>query len=110
MALGVVVGQAQFPAVVQVVFQAGLEHLVAVADVAVVRFAEEGGALYRTELVIHRRNAAVEHRVVADELGFQQQSGVCVQLPRQRGADHQALVACMVAEAAVVFGGQVDPR
>ncbi|MNO03604.1 hypothetical protein D3C81_2243650 [compost metagenome] len=65
------------------VFQAGLEHLVAVADVAVVRFAEEGGALYRTELVIHSRNTAVEHRIVTDEFGFQQQAGVCVQLPGQ---------------------------
>ena len=110
MALGVVVGQAQLPVVVQVALQRQVEGLVVVANVAVVRLAEEGRARHCAHLAVHRRDAAVEHRLGAGQLGVQLQRGVRVELPGQRGGDDLATVIHMVAEAAVVLDRQVDAR
>src|SRR3989338_486092 len=109
-ALGIVVGQAQFPVIVQVMFEAELEHLIVVADIAVVGLAQVGGALHRAELAIHRRNAAVEQRLGAGELTLQQQPGVGVELPAERRAENLTFTADLVAKALVVLDGQIDAR
>ncbi|MNT87609.1 hypothetical protein D3C72_2280460 [compost metagenome] len=70
------VGQAQLPVVVEHVFQRHVEGLVVVADLAVIRLAKEGRALDRTHFAVDCRNAAIEHRLGAGELGVDHQSGV----------------------------------
>ncbi len=78
-ALFVVAGQAQFPGVIKVMFQRGLDAIVVVADIAVVGFAEEGRAGH----AMVGDDAPVEGGAVAHELAFYEKAGVGVQLPTE---------------------------
>ena len=69
----VVAGQAQFPAVVEVMFQRGLQQVVVVVDVAVVRFTEEGRARDATPFIVRRDNATIEGGAVTHDFAFYQQ-------------------------------------
>ncbi|MNH00383.1 hypothetical protein D3C79_595740 [compost metagenome] len=109
-ALGVVIGQAQLPAVVEVVFQGQVEGLVVVANAPVVGLAQKGRTADRAQLIVDRRDTTVEHRLGARELGVDRQQGLGAQLPAQRRADDAPLTADVITEAAVILHRHVHPR
>ncbi|MNM79615.1 hypothetical protein D3C81_915520 [compost metagenome] len=104
------IGQAQLPAVIQVVLQGQVQGLVVVADAPVVRLAKERRAADRAQFVVHRRDPTIKHRFGARKLAVDRQQRVRAQLPAQRRADDTPLTANVVAKTAVVLHRHVDPR
>ncbi|MNZ51507.1 hypothetical protein D3C78_693230 [compost metagenome] len=108
--LGVVVGQAHRPAFVEGMLKRQVQGLVIVADASIIGLTKEARAADRAQLVVHRRNPPVKHRLSARELAVDRQQGLRAQLPAQRWADNTPLTANVIAKAAVVLHRHIDPR
>ncbi len=102
-------GEAQFPAIVELMFEGGLQQIVVVVDVAVVGFAKEGRTGDAAPFIVRRDDTAIEGRAVAHELALHQQAGVRVQLPAERRRNEHSLTVDVIAEAVVVLYRQVHP-